>query len=282
MIDQILISKRIFSIGESYSRQSDPLSSGLAIALFQDAVEQLAWCIAKHKDLGVRETESFTSLLDKIDKSTEDALPHKAKILELNKARVGFKHYGNLPASSESEKFRSYAYDFLVVASQRYLSIDFDKISLASLISNPTVRGHIEGAEKILAESNLEGALSEVALARFFLFKKLDSYLPKVDHNLSDADRLFEQLPELRGRGVRVFSYLTQYLGEVARFNAAALAGGRIEEHLYFERALPRVLQFEAGNTKVTFSQWVKPTEELVKKAIKYVVETAVRLEDVL
>lgn len=279
MIEQVLIAKRIFLIGKSYSRQSEPLSAGLAISLFQDAVEQLTWCIAKHRDLGVKDIEAFTALLDKIEKSSEDTLPHKAKMLELNKARVGFKHYGNLPASSESEKFRSYTYDFLVVASQRFLGVDFEQVSLASLISDSKVRGHIEAAERNLAAEQIKEAVSEVALARFFLFKKLSQYLPKVDHRLRDADGLFHLIPELRGAGVQVFRYLTQYLEEVARFNAAALAGGSVGEHLHFERALPHVTQFAAGNTQVSHSGFNKQTPELVNRAIKYVVETAIRLE---
>ncbi|PTB99790.1 hypothetical protein C9993_01375 [Marinobacter sp. Z-F4-2] len=109
MIEQVVISKRIFLIAEDYSRQSEPLAAGLAISLLQDAVEQLTWCIAKHQDLDVKDTEGFVSLLKKIEKKSGELVPQKAKILELNKARIGFKHYGNLPATSESEKFRLYA-----------------------------------------------------------------------------------------------------------------------------------------------------------------------------
>jgi hypothetical protein len=280
MIQQVLIAKRIFSIGESYAKQTEPLSAGLAISLFQDSVEQLTWCIAKHKDLDVRDTEGFTSLLDKVDRASEETLPHKAKMLELNKARVSFKHYGNLPASSESEKFRSYAYDFMVVAGQRHLGVDFEQVSLASLITDSEIRGHVEAAERNLAAEQVSEAVSQVALARFFLFKNLSQYLPKVDRRLSDADRVFQQIPELRGRDVPVFRYLTQYLDEVARFNAAALAGGDVGEHLYFERELPHVTQFSAGNTRVRYSGYNKPTAELAERAIKYVVETAIRLEE--
>ena len=107
----------------------------------------------------------FTTLLDKVEKSSEGTLPHKAKMIELNKARVGFKHYGNLPASSEAEKFRSYTYDFLVVASQRYLEVDFEKVSLSSLISDPKVRNHIEAAEKDLAFEDKRGSFGSCSCA---------------------------------------------------------------------------------------------------------------------
>jgi len=279
MIEQVVIAKRIFMIAERYSRQTEPLSAGLAISLFQDAVEQLTWCVAKHLDLDVKDSEGFVSLLGKIERKSEEVIPQKAKILELNKSRVGFKHYGNLPASSESGKFRAYAYDFLVLASQRYLNIDFEEVSLASLIGDGTIRGHIEAAQAALTNDDIRKAVSEAALGRFFLFKKLDAYLPQVDDRLSDADRIFEQIPEVRGHDVQVFHYLTEYLGDVARFNAAALAGGDIGEHLYFEHTLPSVIQFSAGNTKVTYSGMINPTKELAERAIKYVIETAIRIE---
>lgn len=279
MIEQVVIAKRIFTIAERYSQQSDPLSAGLAISLFQDSVEQLTWCIVKHLDLDVRDSEGFVSLLSKIEKKSGESIPQKAKVLELNKARVGFKHYGNLPASSESEKFRAYAYDFLAVSSQRYLDLDFEEVSLASLIGDGTIRGHIEAAQRALDSADIKKAVSEAALARFFMFKKLDTYLPKVDQGLSDADRIFEQMPEFQGQGFHVFHYLTEYLGDVARFNAAALAGGDIGEHIYFERSLPGVIQFQAGNTKVTYSSMTNLTKELADRAIKYVINTTVRIE---
>ena len=95
MIEQVVIAKRIFTIAERYSQQSDPLSAGLAISLFQDSVEQLTWCIVKNLDLDVKDSEGFVSLLSKIEKKSGESIPQKAKVLELNKARVGFKHYGN-------------------------------------------------------------------------------------------------------------------------------------------------------------------------------------------
>lgn len=279
MIEQVVISKRIFTIAEDYSRQSEPLAAGLAISLLQDAVEQLTWCIAKHQDLNVRDTEGFVSLLSKIEKKSGEPIPQKAKMLELNKARVSFKHYGNLPASSESEKLRIYVYDFLTLACQRYLETDFDEVSLAALIGSETIRGHIEAAQEALSKDDIQNAVSEAALGRFFMFKKLDVYLPKVDPGLRNADQIFQKIPQVRGYGFKVFHYLTEYLRDVARFNAAALAGGDIGEHLYFERALPSVLEFQSGNTQVGFSGRNQPTKELAERAIKYVIDTTVRIE---
>ncbi|MDK7585094.1 hypothetical protein [Alcaligenes phenolicus] len=280
MIEQLIIVKRIFSIADQYSQKMEPLSAGLAISLFQDAVEQLSWCVAKHLDLTVKDNEGFTSLLDKIENHSEGKIPYKAKILELNKARVSFKHYGNLPARSESEKFRAYTYDFLVLSSQRYLDIDFENISLASLISDNRIRKHVEAAQTALLNDSVKDAVEEATLGRFFLFKELERHFPKIDGNLSKADKILERIPGLQGQEIQIFSYLESYLDSVAKFNANALAGGNISEHLYFERILPHVTQFQAGNTKVNWSNRSNPTKEFAEKVIKYVIETAIRVEN--
>lgn len=83
LIEQVVISKRIYMIAEDYSRQTEPLASGLAISLLQDAVEQLIWCIIKQHDLGVKDTEAFVSLLTKIEQKYGEPVPQKAKMLEL-------------------------------------------------------------------------------------------------------------------------------------------------------------------------------------------------------
>jgi lantibiotic modifying enzyme len=129
MIDQLLLSKRFFQQGELFSQGNDPISTGIAISFFQDSVELLVWLIIKEFSIDVKETESFTSLLDKVEKDLTQrgkSLLHKAKILELNKARVNFKHYGNLPASSESEKFRAYTESYLRTAFEVCFDMNFD------------------------------------------------------------------------------------------------------------------------------------------------------------
>jgi len=99
---------------------------------------------------------------------------------------------------------------------------------------------------------------------------------------LEYVDQIFEKLPEFRGNRIQVFRYISQYLESVSRFNIAALVGGNIGEYLYFESVLPKVTIFVSGKTKVNFSHMIEPNEELAEKAIKYVVETAVRIEGVL
>lgn len=99
---QLLLAKYILLRGQDLFSRDDPMSGGLAISLSQDSVEILVWTIAKELEAEVRDKDPFTKLLDSIESAKKNTarppLPLKAKLLELNSARVNFKHYGNLPA----------------------------------------------------------------------------------------------------------------------------------------------------------------------------------------
>ena len=111
MISQLLVSKKLYHEGCRQLSLNDPISDGLAVSLFQDAVEIYIWTLIKERSIDVGKNPEFTNNLGSIANSGT-SVPLKAKLLELNKARVNFKHYGNLPAHRDAEKFRSYAQDF--------------------------------------------------------------------------------------------------------------------------------------------------------------------------
>lgn len=128
MLAQLLLTKRLFLEGCEFTRNLDSVSCGIAISLFQDAVEMYFWALVKDRSLPVKDSFTFTSNLDAIEKAGI-AIPDRPKIIELNKARISFKHYGNLPAPDEATKFRTYTEDFLRVAA----STHFQLISMRSL-----------------------------------------------------------------------------------------------------------------------------------------------------
>lgn len=282
MEKEVLVAKQIFTIGEQFSNRTDPVSAGVAISLFQDSVEHLLVCIAKHQELDVGNQESFPSLLKKVSGIEDHSIPYRKKILALNRARISFKHHGELPTASESGKYRTYTYEFLTAATLRYLGIDFESVSLASLIADKTIRDHAQNAEELLAEQEIEQSIAAVAHARYFLFRKLRSQLPQIGAGVRDMGKAFSLVRELRGLGTKAFDVIALNFEEQANFNAIAIAGGSISEHLHFEKVLPHVTQFEAGNTRLKSSHLVKQTPELAESAIKYVVETAIRVEGLL
>ena len=130
MKKQLLLCKRIFLEGSIFAERQDAISCGFAISLFQDSVEMLVWTLIKERSIAVKEGASFTSHLEVIQKAGIP-ISNIPKILELNKARVGFKHYGNLPAPDEAIKFQAYVEDFLRASFTDHFGENFDDLSLA-------------------------------------------------------------------------------------------------------------------------------------------------------
>lgn len=245
MISQLLLSKRLYFCGSDYVDKPDPISAGMAISLFQDSVEILCWCVLKELDAKVRDNASFTSFFDLVEKAPKNKsskqLPFKAKILELNKARVNFKHYGNLPDISEAKKFRGYTEEFLRVSFKYFFATDFDSLTLTQLIPFDDIKNIVASSEKALADDNIQDCICELSKAKKQLFRKFAMYLPEVDRHLRDADRFLEK--GMNMSGVHIFEYLTRYLNALRDLNFVSLCGVSIKEYLLMEQKLPDAYQ---------------------------------------
>jgi hypothetical protein len=283
MISQLLLAKRLYICGSQYAEAPDPISAGMAISLFQDSIEIFCWSVLKQLDAQVKENTPFISFFDLIEKAPKNKeskkLPFKAKIMELNKARINFKHYGNLPDISEARKFKEYTEEFLRVSFNSFFDSDFDSISLAQLIPFNDVRISIEAAEKALLYQNIKECLCELSKAKRQLFNKFAGYLPEVNRNLVEADRIFERAT--KSSGVRIFSYLSEYLNTLRNLNFVALCGVSIKQYLLLERTLPFAFQADAGNWHFTFTS-SKPSTDDIDKLINIMINLALKLGQII
>lgn len=220
MIEQLLLTKRFFQEGEKLSLENSSYSAGLAISLFQDSIESVIWLATKELGLDVKENESFTQLLSKVHQELENKsikIPLKAKIQELNKARVSFKHYGILPDISEANKFRGYAESYLRTIFELYFQKDFDDISMSDLIESDEIRLLIKQAEKDLSSKDYKSCVSGIARAKAILFYKIKLLIPEVDKNLVNVATLFDR--QISSQVREVFRYISKYM-EMLRENS--------------------------------------------------------------
>ena len=283
MINQLLLSKRLYIIGSNYVEAPDPISAGMAISLFQDSIEILCWSVLKDLDAPVKENTPFTAFFDLVEKAPKNKeskkLPFKAKILELNKSRVNFKHYGNLPDISEANKFKGYAEEFLRISFNDFFNADFDSISLSQLIPFDDIRVSVESAEKALSANNVKEAVCELAKGKTQLFNKFSRFLPEVDRNLKDADQIIGKGANISG--VRVFSYLSEYLNALRNINFVALCGVSIREYLLMENALPSAYQTMDEKWHYTFSS-SEPAIDDANKIINIIISLSLKLGQII
>lgn len=166
------------------------ISNGLVVSLLQDSAEIALWAIVKSHSVQVKDQEPFVSTLDKV--GSAGLLIHgKAQILELNKSRVSYKHYGLSPAATDVPRFIEGARFFLKENVREHLALDFDAVSLADEISDPEVRVLLKEAERFRSEGDLQEALIQASLAFQEILRLAQENqfgdLPRAD----DAYRLF-------------------------------------------------------------------------------------------
>ena len=276
MLKQLLLCKRLMSEGANLAERSDAVSSGMAISLLQDAVEMYIWTLIKDRGIPVKESSSFTANLEAVQKAGI-AIPHVAKIGELNKARVGFKHYGNLPAADEAARFLAYVDDFLRTCFLEHFGTRFDDVSLTDLVSFDDVRGKLKSAEDLVGAEEYEKAASELAIAKIMLLSRLDKFVPRVERSLRDVDKLLARVPE--GRGTRCFEYLAGYLEMLRETSLASLLRLPLQDYTFIRTSLSTAVQFGNGKWQTQTAARFRYDAPLCKRAIACLVDISIRME---
>lgn len=196
MLDQLLISKKLYQEGCRQHDFNDSISDGLAVSLFQDAIEIYLWTLIKEREITVGKNSDFTTNLTLITNAGL-RIPNQPKLHELNKSRVNFKHYGNLPARRDAEKFRNYAQEFLIEACLEHFGISFSGISTIDLVRSAELRGYFKGASDAASSELLLPSYENLGKAQYVILKELSSRLPRFTAADREHKRELDSLREL-------------------------------------------------------------------------------------
>lgn len=278
---QILLVKYMFEKASEVFDPNDPFACGLSISLMQDSIEAMVWIVIKEYDAPFKPKDSFEQLWNSIPKAEQNKekkeLPLRAKMVELNKARVNFKHYGNLPDATDATKFISYTEEFLREVARDFLHIDFEEISYADLIKNKHIRNIIKTAEEEYKKEDWGQALIECADAEQIALSSLNRLFPTVDYNLKKAGNIFSQT---NSRGPNeIFNYISGYLESLRNVSVVNLAGVKLPEFLRFKSLIPKVHRSHSGKRQVT-GRLYKLGEKEVVFCIKYVTDFVIKVQN--
>lgn len=280
MNKQLLLSKRIYLEGCEYSERGDPISSGLATSLFQDAVEMFVWTLIKARNIAVKENSQFSNNIDAISKAGIK-LSFIPQLHELNKARVNFKHYANLPAPDEAKKFHTYVKDFLVDSFQSHFDVNFEELSLIDLVVFEDVRERLKQGKSFADKGDYEHSIYELAIAKELLFSRFNKFIPDVSDSLTQVDRVFE-LDVPAARDIRAFEYITSYLKILRQASLASLIRIPLQDYSFIQNSLPHASRFLNGEWRlashgVPFGR--KYDQELYRRSMECLVNLSLRME---
>src|SRR5579859_4636461 len=128
-LNQLVLCKKLYNEAEAFLSRKESVASGLAISIAQDSVELFLRAVIKQlPSNGQKPPEEFVKCMDYIDASAAERadarVPFRARMAELNKARVNFKHYGLIPSESDTARLLGYAEQFFEAATPQFFSFE--------------------------------------------------------------------------------------------------------------------------------------------------------------
>lgn len=163
----------MYTMAIDHVNKPEPLNM-IAILNFHDAVELFLALAAEYLNVG-KEDQKFVTYWDVIN----PALPNKdfgqrASMTRLNKARVGWKHYGIPIPTVEIENIRTNVADFFRENTPKVFGFDFEEISMAILVQDEEVRNRLVQAEQLSSTGEIKAALVEIVIAFYTLFDRFE------------------------------------------------------------------------------------------------------------
>jgi hypothetical protein len=167
IIKRLALIKYLYKIGIEQSRQSETIAS-FSILSLHDSIEMYLKLLAEHLNI---KSDNFNFL----DYWTSiPSLTLKESMRNLNARRVNIKHKGLLPSKADIEISRVNSTDFFEQNTLPQFGVDFNKVSLFSLIQYENVRQHLENGQKALDENNFGNCIEIVAIAFDELISKYE------------------------------------------------------------------------------------------------------------
>lgn len=279
MLKQLLLCKRLFTESNLYAERGDSVSSGLAASLLQDSAELFVWTLIKEKGVSVKDGAPFTGNLESL-RTAGFPLQHGTRLLDLNKARIGFKHYGNLPATEEVSKYKKNVEEFLCTGFKQYFEIDFDELSLVDLVNDVEIQGRLKEAERLILESDFQAAITQIAITRVILFARLKGFIPTVDSHLKEGDTIISGM--YHRYGFKLFSFISDYMGRLREAILVSLLRLPLQDYAFLNKELPVAVITMSGEWSTRINNPEKYDEKICRRAILCLVNVAIRLESIL
>jgi hypothetical protein len=279
-IESLVLAKYLFQKGENSLNQSDSMACGLAISLFQDAAEIIIWTIAKELDAHVKDQEPFANLWDKIREAPKNKerkeLPLKPKMLELNKIRVSFKHYGVPPEPSLGQKYMLYTEEFLRISIRTFFNKELDEVSMADLVRDEQTKKYIKEAEDQLNKNCFDKAVVACAKAESKIFAPFNSLLPEFSNKLTHYAPIFNR--NYKDAAKSLLQNIEFYFDRLRMIGFASMANINMGDYLRFKSIIPSISWFANGSSQ-TYHRKNDYQEEEARFCIRFILDCALAVQ---
>jgi len=200
IINRIVYAKYLFWQGNDNLDKSTQFSEGIAVLNYQDSVEMVLRAIGEYLQAPIKDKTTFDGIIDLIEGSDRNKenykFQYRSSLSQLNKSRVGFKHYGLLPIEDDVQKFSRDIESFYKTIIPVFFKISYESISLINLVKKQRVKNYLEIAKKNIRSNDFKESIIASAKAFHLLFVNIRDMELDIDHNLISDDFDKQQLIE--------------------------------------------------------------------------------------
>lgn len=243
LVVQELVMVKTFALeAEHQLERDDDFGNGLAVSLAQDGVELLLRVVVRERAIAVEPRAGLDKLIAAIDKaaiSDAEKVPHVARIEDLNKARVAFKHAGIAPGRSDATRLVRFGFEFLETSFPRYFALEYRSISLAHQVRSEEIQRLLLEAERLMTDADHGGAMVKAAEAVSHLDGKLSNLFPPT----SRANVFGDNNPGI-----------LNYMNGLRLMALAGLIGYDPRALMRFRGLAPSVLRGVTGSSQIIFN----------------------------
>lgn len=275
VVERLSLLKYILEIALEQSRKPDP-ASATGLLLLHDALELLIDLVCAH--VNYPRPKSLLDAWEGLSKAHGVNLPLRVSITKLNTSRNSLKHKGLRPHQSDINDFSGVAQSFYKEVCANVFSIDIDSLSLASLVTVPSVREHLRLAEEFEAQRQPIPSLQESAIAFELLIEHFSNgpaalYMNGPFH-LSGA----LSVPS-RGDSNYGMAATIKAVNEMRRPLQMVMLGLEYPKYVRFSLCVPKIVRLADGSIIARGFRQDVPSMESVRFAILYVIESSLQLQ---
>lgn len=280
-IERLVFVKYLLKQAEHSKELNRPLSSTTVLTL-HDAVEcylQLAYEVftGKAKLTGQNILDTYSEKINEILDARSKPLINKAFIKRVNELRNQLKHATIFIDGKNIQNLYSETALFFTDFSPLIFGLDFDQISLISLISHDQVRTQLLDAEAKIKDQGYQSAIFAIGRAFYELEHMATDLKGKYGENLlskyRDVDYLFkykqaifgeEPNGMLRGHLEEIAEDVNRIQVEIHQLKKIILLGADLKEFIRYEQLIPKVTKITKGDTGKT-EFWCYEEENNIK-----------------
>lgn len=274
-------------VQDLYAPKADEASRIITVILLDYAAESMLKTVLSSvpsRKVKIAKEPSFPDVWRAIDSlSGQVPVPFKPEILSLHRLRNLTQHANTKPSREDVANHTGYVGAFLRRLYLQFFDLDFDVLSLTTLVENEVLRQHLERAEAHLAAHAQRDAVEEAAKA---LYKA--AWMAANLIGVSQAARDWRDVLDLRWAGFsdeqqRALQGILDRIDRLAEQVESALwplvSGIDWTAHMRYRALVPSVFATFGKPINVTHTQEDYSDDE-AKALFQYTLEQILRLQD--